>query len=138
MTTRTTPTTGSAAEGVVPTRIVRWTRLGAGLGYTNTEPKRQAIRAAAARMHWREPAQLQQVLDEPIVRYQVRGLFDGRAWALHRAAVSMLDNLPERAGSMRLIGLEAVTGERYLIVDRGYETVDLVHDRPVAEAVPSR
>ena len=34
----------------LPTRQVDWTRLGAGMGYTNTETKRAAIRAAIEHM----------------------------------------------------------------------------------------
>ena len=50
---------------VLPARQVRWTRLGAGMGYTNTEPKREQIRAAIEHMDWVDPEQLRDVLDAP-------------------------------------------------------------------------
>jgi hypothetical protein len=115
-------------------RQVRWTRLGVGMGYTNTDPKREAIPAAVARMCWTEPEQLRGVLDEPIIRFYVNGLFYGRAWALHRVAVEAITDLPEHPGvTYRLVGLEAVTGERYLLLDLCYEAIDILHDHPAVE-----
>jgi hypothetical protein len=123
----------------LPARQVRWTRLGAGMGYTNTDPKREAIRAAVARMGWTEPEQLRGVLDEPIIRFCLNGLFYGRAWALHRAGVESITDLPEHpGGAYRLVGLEAVTGERYLLLDLGYEAIDILHDHPAIEGVARR
>ena len=46
------------ARPALPARQVRWTRLGNGMGYTNTEPKRAAIRAAVEAMVWVDPEQL--------------------------------------------------------------------------------
>jgi hypothetical protein len=135
-----TTTTTTAAAGVLLARQVRWTRLGAGMGYTNTEAKRAAIRTAVEALTWVKPEQLRDVLDVPIIRFYVTGLFYGRAWALHRAAVAPpADGVtpdPYRTG--RLIGLQAVTGERYVLLDLGYEAIDLYHDRPASEQVTPR
>ena len=110
------------------------------MGYTNTEPKREQIRAAVAAMDWVDPEQLRDVLDTPIIRFYVTGLFYGRTWALDRAAITPLpDGIapdPYRCG--RLIGLQAVTGERYVLLDLGYEAIDLFHDRPADEQVMPR
>jgi hypothetical protein len=128
---------------VLPARQVRWTRLGAGMGYTNTEPKREQIRAAVAAMDWVEPEQLRDVLDAPIIRFYVTGLFFGRAWALTAAAVTpapagiAMDPFRDRC-PWRLIGLQAVTDERYMLLDLGYEAINLYHDRPAAEQVMPR
>jgi hypothetical protein len=135
-----TTSTAIATRRVPLARRVRWTRLGAGMGYTNSEAKRAAVHAAVAAMDWLEPDQLRDVLDAPIIRFYVTGLFSGRAWALHRAAVTPLpDGLapdPYRFG--RLIGLQAVTDERYVLLDLGYEAIDLFHDRPAGEQVMPR
>lgn len=109
-------------------RQVRWTRLGAGMGYTNTEAKREAIRAAVEHMDWVDPDQLTDVLDAAPVRYYVGGFFYGRPWALAAAAVSPLD------ADRRLVGLQSVSGERYVLLDLGYEAIDLLHDTPAVEA----
>jgi hypothetical protein len=132
--------TATATTRVLPARQVRWTRLGAGMGYTNTEAKRQAIRAAVAAMDWVEPEQLRDVLDSPIIRFYVTGLFSGRAWALDRAAVTQLPDgvAPDPYRCGRLIGLQTVTGERYVLLDVGYEAIDLFHDRPAGEQVMAR
>jgi hypothetical protein len=135
--------TTTTAAGVLPTRPVRWTRLGAGMGYTNTEAKRHAIRAAVAAMVWVEPEQLRDVLDAPIIRIYLTGLFSGRAWALTAAAVTPVpagiakDPFRDRS-PWRLIGLQAVSGERYVLLDLGYEAIDLYHDRPASEQVMPR
>jgi len=99
----------------LPTRQRRWTRLGAGMGYTNTEPKRAAIRAAIEHMHWVSADDLADVLDTYPVRLFVDGLFYGRRWALCKAAVIAAPEfidvgpppgvLPQR----RLIGLQSST-----------------------------
>jgi hypothetical protein len=114
---------------VLPGRQVRWTRLGAGMGYTNTEAQRAAIRAALDRMDWVDPDQLCDVLDAAPIRYYVGGLFYGRPWALAAAAVSPFGD------QQRLVGLRSVSGERYLLLDLGYEAIDLLHDTPTTQAV---
>jgi hypothetical protein len=136
MTTTTTTTT----PGVLPVRQVHWTRLGAGMGYTSTEAKRQAIRAAVETMHWTDPAALANVLDTAPIRCYVGGFFFERRWALHRAAVAPLPDgvTPDPYRTGRLIGLQAVTGERYVLLDLGYEAIDLVHDRLAVEQVMPR
>jgi hypothetical protein len=135
MTTRSLPT-----QRVLPRRQVRWTRLGAGMGYTSTEPKREQIRAAIEQMDWRDPERLRDVLDAAPLRLIVNSLFhSGRTWALVAAAVIALPDLPEQSHgfprSLRLIGLESVDGERYVLLDLGYEVIDLRHDHPVTPAV---
>ena len=45
------------------------------MGYTNTEPKREQIRAAVEAMDWVDPEQLRDVLDAPPLRLLVTGLF---------------------------------------------------------------
>jgi hypothetical protein len=118
----------------LPTRQRRWTRLGAGMGYTNTEPKRAAIRAAIEHMHWVSADDLADVLDTYPVRLFVDGLFYGRRWALCKAAVIAAPEfidvgpppgvLPQR----RLIGLQSIDGNRYVLLDLGHEALDLLHD----------
>src|SRR6266516_2307589 len=77
----------TSSRTALPGRQVRWTRLGAGMGYTNTEPKRAAIRAAIEGMHWVKADELSDVLNAYPVRHFVGGLFYGRRWALCKAAV---------------------------------------------------
>jgi hypothetical protein len=126
---------------VLPARQVRWTRLGAGMGYTNTEAKRVTVRDAVEAMDWVEPEQLRDVLETPIIRFYVTGLFSGRAWALTAAAMTpapagiATDPFRDRS-PWRLIGLQAVSGERYVLLDLGYEAIDLFHDQPTTEVVP--
>jgi hypothetical protein len=123
----------------VPGRQVRWTRLGTGMGYTNTEPKRAAIRAAVEAMTWVDPEQLRDVLDATPIRYYVGGLFYLRHWALAAAAVAPLPDTANPAGNLtepaRLVGLASVSGERYVLLDLGYEAIDLLRDTPAVEAV---
>jgi hypothetical protein len=127
---------------VLPTRQVRWTRLGAGMGYTNTDTKRHAIRAAVEAMDWIETEQLRHVLDTPIIHFYVTGLFSGRAWALTAAAVTPVpagiatDPFRDRS-SWRLVGLQAVSGDRHVLLDLGYEAIDLYHDQPATEYTPA-
>ncbi len=132
-------TTTTHPRPVLPARQVRWTRLGAGMGYTNTEPKRAAIRAAVEAMMWVDPAQLSDVLESAPVRHYVAGLFYLRRWALTAAAVEPFSDATHPAsppdGQRRLIGLQSVTGERYVLLDLGYEAIDLLHDAPTPEAV---
>jgi hypothetical protein len=135
--------TATATSRVLPARHVRWTRLGAGMGYTNTETKRSAVRAAVEAMDWVDPEQLHDVLDTPIIHFYVASLFYGRTWALTAAAVTQasagLATGPFRdRSSWRLIGLRAVSGERYVLLDLGYEAIDLFHDRPASEQVMPR
>jgi hypothetical protein len=136
----TPTTTTTVAAAALPARQVRWTRLGAGMGYTSTEAKRAAIRRAIEAMDWAEPAQLRDVLDAPIIRFYVTGLFYGRAWALTAAAVVPLPDgvTPDLHRTGRLIGLQAATGERYVLLDLDYEAIDLLHDRPTVEPVTPR
>ena len=113
------------------------------MGYTNAEAKRQAIRAAVAAMNWVEPEQLRDVLDSPTIGFYVTGLFFGRPWALTAAAVTpaptgiATDAFRDRS-PWRLIGLQAVSGDRYVLLDLGYEAIDLYHDRPAGELVMPR
>jgi hypothetical protein len=132
--------TATATSRVLPARQVCWTRLGAGMGYTNTDAKRATVRAAIEAMNWVEPAQLRDVLEAPIIGFYVAGLFAGRSWALHQAAVTPLPDgvAPDLYRCGRLIGLQSVTGERYVLLDIGYEAIDLFHDRPAAERVMPR
>jgi hypothetical protein len=138
--TTTTTTTTTAAAAAVPARQVRWTRLGAGMGYTNTEAKRAAIRAAVEAMDWTDPAALANVLDTAPIRFYIGGFFFERRWALHRAAVAPLPDgvTPDPYQTGRLIGLQAVSGERYVLLDLGYEAIDLYHDRSAIEQVTPR
>jgi len=104
------------------------------MGYTNTEPKRAAIRAAIDQMQWVSADELAAMLDTYPVRHFVGGLFYGRRWALCRAAVIAAPEfidvgpppgvLPQR----RLIGLESVEGDRYVLLDLGHEALDLLHE----------
>jgi hypothetical protein len=132
-------TTTTHARPVLPARQARWTRLGAGMGYTNTEAKRAAIRNAIEAMVWLDPARLSDVLDAAPVRYHVGGLFHLRRWALDAAAVVPFPDAagPSRPldGARQLIGLRSVTGERYVLLDLGYEAIDLLHDAPTREEV---
>ena len=68
----------------------------------------------------------------PPLRLMVNSLFYcGRRWALSRVAVIAL---PDERGTFtrhrRLVGLETVTSERYVLLDLGYEAIDLLHDTP--------
>jgi hypothetical protein len=132
-------TTTTHARPGLPARQARWTRLGAGMGYTNTEAKRTAIRNAIETMVWVDPDELAEVLESAPVRYYVGGLFYLRPWALTAAAVVPFPDqtYPARPldGQCRLIGLQSVTGERYLLLDLGYEAINLLHDTPTTEEV---
>jgi hypothetical protein len=136
----TPTTTTTVAAAALPARQVRWTRLGAGMGYASTEAKRQTIRAAVEAMDWTDPGALADVLDTAPIRFYVGGFFFERRWALHRAAVAALPDgvTPDPYRTGRLIGLQSVSGERYVLLDLGYEAIDLYHDRPVVEAVMPR
>jgi hypothetical protein len=136
-TTRThTRCTGTA----VSDSQARWTRLGITMGHTNTEAKRARIRAAIDAMHWVDPDELAELLHAAPVRFHVASLFYGRGWALAAAAVT---ELPDEAvlfadtteSQQRLIGLRSVTGERFVLIDLGYEVIDVLHDTPRTGAV---
>jgi hypothetical protein len=112
----------------------RWTRLGAGMGYTNTEPKRAAIRAAIEQMHWVNADELADVLNTYPVRHFVGSLFYGRRWALCKAAVIAAPEFidvgppPGVFPQRRLIGLESVDGDRYVLLDLDHEALDILHE----------
>jgi hypothetical protein len=102
------------------------------MGYTNTAGKRAAIRAAVDAMVWVDPDQLGDLLQADPVRVLVSGLFFGRAWHLHAAAITPLPvgaglTAVGPGGARRLIGLHSVTGDRYVLVDLGYEAIDVLH-----------
>ena len=125
----------------LPARQARWTRLGAAMGYTNTPAKRAAIHAAVESMVWDDPDQLADLLDAAPVRFVVTGLFCGRAWQLSSAASTAMPTSgePTAAGpdrAWRLIGLQAVTGDRYLLLDLGYEVIDLLHQTAIHKPRP--
>ena len=119
----------------------RWTRLGRRMGYTNTAGKRAGIRAAVDAMIWVDPERLADILDAVPVRFLVAGLFFGQAWALHAAATTPL---PAGAGltevgpdsDRRLIGLRSATGHRYVLLDLGYEVIDLLHQTDIQPLRP--
>jgi hypothetical protein len=131
-----TPADGSP---VVASRQVTWTRLGAGMGYTNTQAKRGEISAAVATMSWRDPAELAEVLTIAPARQVIALLLGGRRWALHRAGIATLPAIHPFRGERRLLALESVSGERYLLMDdSGYEWLHLYTDRPMRERVETR
>jgi hypothetical protein len=133
----TATTTTTHADHALPARVVQWTRLGAGMGYTDTETKRAAIRAALDTMTWTDPGELDDVVDAAPVRFFVRGLLDGRMWAFAAAAVAPLPDgvCPDPFKTGRLIGIRTVTGERWVLLDLGYEALDLLHVHPSVEAL---
>jgi hypothetical protein len=75
------------------------------------------------------------VLETAPARFMVAGLFYQRPWALHAAAVAALSS-DELGRSRRLIGLHSVIGERHVLIDLGYEAIQLLTDTPTGE-VPS-
>jgi hypothetical protein len=118
---------------------VTWTRLGDGMGYTNTEAKRAEIRAAVAAMAWRDPAELAEVLNIAPARQVIALLLAGRRWALHQAAIATLPAIDPFRRERRLLALESVSGERYLLMDDcGYEWLHLCTDRPMRERLETR
>jgi len=136
-------TTARRAAATMPTAACRqanWTRLGRRMGYTDSEPKRSAIRAAVARMTWVDPCQHADVLDASPMRTYVDALFDRRREALYRAAVIDLPPDPRLSpgpdGYPRLIGLWSLTGERHVLLDLGYEALNLMRDTVRAEPRP--
>jgi hypothetical protein len=136
-------TTARRAAATIPTAACRqanWTRLGRQMGYTDSEPKRSAIRAAVARMTWVDPCQHADALDASPVRTYVDALFDHHREALYRAAVIDLPPdpglWPGPDGHPRLIGLWALTGERHVLLDLGYEALNLMRDTVREEPRP--
>jgi hypothetical protein len=131
-----TPTEGSP---VIATRQVTWTRLGGGMGHTNTEAKRAELSGAVAAMAWRDPAELAEVLNMAPARQVIALLLGGRRWALRRAAIATLPAIDPCRGERRLLALESVSGKRYLLMDDcGYEWLHLYTDRPMCERVETR
>ena len=133
------PRTGRTAG--LPARQARWTRLGAAMGYTNTPAKRAAIHTAVEAMVWVDPHRLADVLDAAPVRFVVAGLFCGRAWQLSSAATTPLPGSSELTavgpdGARRLIGLQSVAGDRYVLLDLGYEVIDLLHQTTIHQPRP--
>ena len=133
------PRTGRPAG--LPARQARWTRLGATMGYTNTPAKRAAIHTAVDAMVWVDPQRLADLLGTAPVRFVVAGLFCGRAWQLSSAATTATPTSgeltavgPDRA--RRLIGLQTVTGDRYVLLDLGYEVIDLLHQTAIYQPRP--
>jgi hypothetical protein len=136
-------TTARRAAATIPTAACRqanWTRLGRQMGYTDSKPKRSAIRAAVARMSWVDPCQHADALDASPVRTYVDALFDRRREALYRAAVIDLPPdpglWPGPDGYPRLIGLWSLTGERHVLLDLGYEALNLMRDTVREEPRP--
>ena len=130
------PRTGRTAG--LPARQARWTRLGATMGYTNTPAKRAAVHAAVDAMDWVDPQRLAGVLGTAPVRFVVAGLFCGRAWQLCSAATAALPTGGELTavgpdGARRLIGLQSIAGDRYVLLDLGYEVIDLLHQTTIRE-----
>jgi hypothetical protein len=129
---RRTPRYGSAE---LPDRQVMWTRLGHAMGYTNTEARRAEIRTAIDVMTWRDPGEVAGLLDTAPARQVIAVLLGGRRWALHRVAATTLPSdllWPVR----RLLAIEAVTWERYVLLDDcGYEWIHLCTDRPAHQTV---
>jgi hypothetical protein len=131
--------TPADSSPVVATRQVTWTRLGAGMGYTNTRAKRAEISAAVAAMAWRDPAELAEVLNMAPARQVIALLLGGRRRALHQAAIATLPAIHPFRGERRLLALESVSGERYLLMDDcGYEWLHLYTERPMRERVETR
>jgi hypothetical protein len=119
----------------LPVRRVTWTRLGNGMGYSNTDAKRTEIRTELEGMVWRNPSELADVLDVAPARQVITFLLGGRSWALLHAAIAELS--PGSFGNeRRLLAIESVSGERYVLLDDcGYEWIHLYTDRPVREQV---
>ncbi len=111
----------------LPQRQTSWTRLGAVMGYTDTEPKRARIRAALEAMAWVQPDQLANVLHSAPLRFVVAGHFHDGAPALRRVAVTELPRGGPWRGD-RLVGLESDAGDRFVLLASGHEAVDLLHE----------
>jgi len=111
------------------------------MGYTNTEPKRASIRAAVEHMQWVDADELADVLDTYPVRHFVGGLFYGRRWALCKAAVIAAPEFidvgppPGVLSQERLIGLESVDDDRYVLLELGHEALDLLHETAITKGL---
>jgi hypothetical protein len=131
---------GTAASGrltTMPGRRMQWTRLGIAMGYTDTAAKRAEIHAEIEEMEWEAPDRLAGVLETAPVRFLLAGLFFGRRRMLRAAATT--DLRPDVAGrERRLIGLESVTGDRYVLLEVGYEAVDVLHQTVTQELARDR
>jgi hypothetical protein len=135
---KTTVENAQAASGQCarrPSHQLTWTRLGNAMGYTDTPAKRDEVRAAIEAFEWVEPSELAEIIDAPPARHVIGGLFYQRRWALHLAAsVRVPDDSAGR--SRRLIGLQSVTGHRYVLLSTEYEVVDVLHEAPIREETP--
>jgi hypothetical protein len=124
---------GAFSRRALPAHDVAWTRLGSGMGYTNTAAKRAAIRAAMQRMAWLDPAELTAVLYGAPARQVIAVLLGERPWALPQAALAELPPGPY-GRRRRLLALELVTGERWVPLDDcGDEWIHLYTDRTALE-----
>jgi hypothetical protein len=124
---------GALDANTLPARDVTWTRLGSGMGYTNTAAKRAAIRAAVQRMAWQNPTELTAVLYAAPARQVIAVLLGDRPLALHQAALAELPPGPY-GRRRRLLALELVTGERWVLLDDcGYEWIHMCTDSPARE-----
>jgi hypothetical protein len=129
---RRTPAYESAE---LPTRQLTWTRLGNTMGYTNTKGKRSEIRAAIEATTWRDPAELVDVLDSAPARQVIAFVLGGRRWTMQRATITTLPAADPLRPVRRVLGIESVSGRRYVLLDDGYEWLHLYTDRPVHERV---
>jgi hypothetical protein len=131
---------GTVASGrltTMPGRRTQWTRLGIAMGYTDTAAKRAEIHAATEEMGWEAPDRLAGVLETAPVRFLLAGLFCGRRRILRAAATT--DLRPDIAGRQRrLIGLESLTGDRYVLLEVRYEAIDLLHQMVTQELALDR
>ena len=108
---------------------------GSAPGWATPTPNPNASGSAPRSSAWTgsTPSSWRDVLDAPPLRLMVNGLFYcGRRWALSRAAVIAAAGRARHVHPLiaRLVGLETVTGERYVLLDLGYEAIDLLHDTP--------
>jgi hypothetical protein len=129
-------TNASPARPARPQRQASWTRLGAVVGYTDTEPKRARIRAAVETMLWVQSNQLADVLRAAPLRFLVAGHFHDGAPALRRVAVTD----PPRGALWRdgrLVGLESDAGDRFVLLACGHEAIDLLHETAPIDEDPA-
>ena len=117
-----------------PARRVNWTRLSDAMGYTNTEAGRAEIRAAVEQMTWSDPSELTGVLDAAPVARVIAFLLGGRSWAVEQVGVGTLGATDPLRPIRRLLAIESVTGERYVLMDDcACEWVHIYTDRAVGE-----
>ena len=134
-----TPRPGSAtlsASVPAPAWQARWTRLGTTMGYTNTPAKRAAIHAAVDAMVWVDPrpARRRARRRPGPVRGGRAVLRPGLAAARRRHHTPADQRRADRGRpgrDRRLIGLQSVTGDRYVLLDLGYEVIDLLHQTAI-------